>query len=73
MKPYISFFPNEDGRSLLHVAVSSSLIEVVEILSAANPSVVNSSDEEGWAPLHSAASSGNLRIVEILLDREMVC
>ncbi|KAL2233519.1 UNVERIFIED_CONTAM: hypothetical protein Sindi_1531900 [Sesamum indicum] len=60
---------NEDGRSLLHVAVSSSKREVVEILSAASPSVVNSSDEEGWAPLHSAASSGNVEIVEILLSR----
>ncbi|KAK6133752.1 hypothetical protein DH2020_032463 [Rehmannia glutinosa] len=60
---------NEDGRSLLHVAVSSSQPEVVEILSAASPSVVNSSDEEGWAPLHSAASSGNLNIMEILLNR----
>ncbi|GFP87318.1 26S proteasome non-ATPase regulatory subunit 10 [Phtheirospermum japonicum] len=60
---------NEDGRSLLHVAVSSSQTEVVEILSAAGSSVVNSSDEEGWAPLHSAASSGNLKILEILLNR----
>lgn len=41
---------------------------MVEILSAAGPSVVNSCDEEGWAPLHSAASSGNVRIVEILLN-----
>lgn len=41
---------------------------MVEILSAANPSVVNSCDEEGWAPLHSAASSGNIKIVEILLN-----
>lgn len=42
---------------------------MVEILSDAHASVVNSSDEEGWAPLHSAASSGNLKIVEILLNK----
>lgn len=41
----------------------------MEVLSTANPSIVNSSDEEGWAPLHSAASSGNLKIVEILLNK----
>lgn len=45
------------------------MYQVVEILSSASPSVVNSSDEEGWAPLHSAASSGNLELVEILLNR----
>ncbi|KAL8532443.1 hypothetical protein ACS0TY_008879 [Phlomoides rotata] len=60
---------NEDGRSLLHVAVSSSQTEVVELLSAACPLVVNGCDEEGWGPLHSAASSGNFKIVEILINR----
>ncbi|KAJ9549221.1 hypothetical protein OSB04_021764 [Centaurea solstitialis] len=62
---------NEDGRSLLHVAVSSARLEVVKILSAFDQSVsgINSADEEGWAPLHSAASSGNVEIVKILLDR----
>ncbi|URE35049.1 26S proteasome non-ATPase regulatory subunit [Musa troglodytarum] len=53
---------NEDGRSLLHV---------VDVISAADPSIngVNSKDEEGWAPIHSAASIGNAEIVEILLSR----
>ncbi|CAK9151109.1 unnamed protein product [Ilex paraguariensis] len=62
---------NEDDRSLLHVAVSFGQAQVVEILSAADPSVsgVNSTDEEGWSPLHSASSSGNLEIVEILVGR----
>uniref|UniRef100_A0A7N2R224 Uncharacterized protein n=1 Tax=Quercus lobata TaxID=97700 RepID=A0A7N2R224_QUELO len=62
---------NEDGRSLLHVAVSSSHPEVVKVLSAIDESasVINSADEEGWAPLHSAASIGNLEIVEVLLSR----
>lgn len=61
---------NEDGRSLLHVAVSSSRTEAVKILSAvADESVVNSSDEEGWAPIHSAASIGNLEIMEFLLSK----
>ncbi|XWS34163.1 hypothetical protein CRYUN_Cryun21dG0016600 [Craigia yunnanensis] len=61
---------NEDGRSLLHVAVSSARPEVVKILlAAADDSVVNSSDEEGWAPIHSAASIGNLEIMEILLSK----
>ncbi|XP_044492724.1 26S proteasome non-ATPase regulatory subunit 10-like [Mangifera indica] len=41
---------NEDGRSLLHVAVSSSHPEMMKILSNV--------DEEGWAPIHSAASIG---------------
>lgn len=41
---------------------------MVEVLSVATPSDVNSCDEEGWAPLHSAASSGNIKIVEILLN-----
>ncbi|KAF4368205.1 hypothetical protein F8388_022838 [Cannabis sativa] len=56
---------NEDGRSLLHIAASSSQVEVVKILSAVDEaaSVVNSADEEGWAPLHSAASIGNSEIV----------
>ncbi|KAK7849916.1 26s proteasome non-atpase regulatory subunit 10 [Quercus suber] len=58
---------NEDGRSLLHVAASSSHPEVVKVLSAIDESasVINSADEEGWAPLHSAASIGNLEIVEL--------
>ncbi|CAH1414200.1 unnamed protein product [Lactuca virosa] len=62
---------NEDGRSLLHVAVSSARTEVVKILAAFDHSIsgINSADEEGWAPLHSAASSGNVEIVKILLDR----
>ncbi|KAF7125023.1 hypothetical protein RHSIM_Rhsim12G0134100 [Rhododendron simsii] len=62
---------NEDRRSLLHVAASSSRSAVVKILSAADPSVsgINSPDEEGWVPLHSAASIGNVEIVEILLSR----
>ncbi|THG19101.1 hypothetical protein TEA_025864 [Camellia sinensis var. sinensis] len=52
---------NEDCRSLLHV---------VKILSAADPSVtgINNADEEGWAPFQFAASSGNVEIVEILLS-----
>ena len=47
------------------------MVQVVKILSAAEPSVsgVNSTDEEGWAPLHSAASSGSVEIVEMLLSR----
>ncbi|KAK8579586.1 hypothetical protein V6N12_069903 [Hibiscus sabdariffa] len=50
---------NEDGRSLLHVAVSSAHSEVVKVLSAAaDESVVNSTDEEGWGSIHSAASIG---------------
>ncbi|KAB1208231.1 26S proteasome non-ATPase regulatory subunit 10 [Morella rubra] len=55
---------NEDGRSLLHVAVSSARAEVVEILSAIDDcaSVINSADEEGWVPLHSAASIGHSEI-----------
>ncbi|KAG5522437.1 hypothetical protein RHGRI_034574 [Rhododendron griersonianum] len=62
---------NEDRRSLLHVAASSSRSAVVKILSAADPSVsgINSPDEEGWVPLHSVASIGNVEIVEILLSR----
>lgn len=62
---------NEDGRSLLHVAVSSSHPEVVKILAEADSSVkaVNSTDEEGWAPIHSASSIGNLDILQTLLAR----
>ncbi|KAK8647505.1 hypothetical protein V6N13_121240 [Hibiscus sabdariffa] len=61
---------NEDGRSLLHVAVSSARPEVVKVLSASvDESVVNSTDEEGWGPIHSAASIGNLEIMEILLSK----
>ncbi|KAG9152859.1 hypothetical protein Leryth_012477 [Lithospermum erythrorhizon] len=62
---------NQDHRSLLHVAVSSAKIKVVELLTAAEPSIsgINSGDEEGWVPLHSAASSGNAEIVKLLLDR----
>ncbi|KAF4396349.1 hypothetical protein G4B88_019149 [Cannabis sativa] len=64
---------NEDGRSLLHIAASSSQVEVVKILSAVDEaaSVVNSADEEGWAPLHSAASIGNSEIVDILLRADI--
>ncbi|CBI27255.3 unnamed protein product, partial [Vitis vinifera] len=62
---------NEDDRSLLHVATSLGHLEVVKMLSEADPSVsgINSVDEEGWAPLHSAASSGHTEIVEILISR----
>ncbi|XP_042409928.1 26S proteasome non-ATPase regulatory subunit 10-like [Zingiber officinale] len=62
---------NEDGRSLIHVAASAGRSQVVDVLSAGDPSAtgVNSKDEEGWAPIHSAASIGNAEIVEILLSR----
>ncbi|XP_031400492.1 26S proteasome non-ATPase regulatory subunit 10 [Punica granatum] len=61
---------NEDGRSLLHVAVSSGKSEVVNILCEADQSrsFINKKDEEGWAPLHSAASIGNPQILETLLN-----
>ncbi|XP_065860533.1 uncharacterized protein [Euphorbia lathyris] len=62
---------NEDARSLLHVAVSSSHLQVVKALLDVDESknVVNSKDEEGWAPLHSAASIGNQEVVDLLLTR----
>ncbi|XP_021807604.1 26S proteasome non-ATPase regulatory subunit 10 isoform X1 [Prunus avium] len=62
---------NDDARSVLHVAVSSSNSEVVKVLLAADESknVINSVDEDGWSPLHSAASIGNSGIVELLLSK----
>ncbi|KMT09011.1 hypothetical protein BVRB_6g137170 isoform B [Beta vulgaris subsp. vulgaris] len=62
---------NDDGRSLLHVAASSTHSEVVEILAEADSTkkVINSKDEEGWAPLHSASSIGHLDTVSTLLNK----
>ncbi|KAF9591774.1 hypothetical protein IFM89_007104 [Coptis chinensis] len=62
-------FRNEDGRSLLHVAVSLNQTEVVKVMASVDgvASVVNTTDEEGWAPIHSAASIGNDDILDILL------
>ncbi|KAG9439734.1 hypothetical protein H6P81_019899 [Aristolochia fimbriata] len=59
---------NEDGRSLLHVAVALGHTNVLSILSTVASACVNSVDEEGWAPLHSAASRGDVAAIEALLS-----
>ncbi|XP_068655023.1 uncharacterized protein [Aristolochia californica] len=59
---------NEDGRSLLHVAVAFGHAKVLHTLSTFASSCVNSADEDGWAPLHSAASRGDVASVEVLLS-----
>nr|CAN63831.1 hypothetical protein VITISV_009129 [Vitis vinifera] len=52
---------NEDDRSLLHVATSLGHLEVVKMLSEADPSI-------GCTPLHRAASTGNSAMCELLIE-----
>ena len=57
---------SEDGNTLLHVAVQTDSLEVIELLLSlgANPSIKNSRNE---TPAHTAARSGNLEILKYLV------
>ena len=58
---------SEDGNTLLHLAVQTDTLEVVELLLSlgANPSIKNSRNE---TPAHTAARSGNLEILKYLVE-----
>ncbi|KAH8739830.1 hypothetical protein FG386_002049 [Cryptosporidium ryanae] len=63
---------DDDGRTLLHNAVSKNKLFIVEIL-VNKGSKVNTSDENGWTPLHSSCSIGNYNISKILIDNGADC
>eukprot|EP00803_Ostreobium_quekettii_P011079 evm.model.scf_170.3 EVM.evm.TU.scf_170.3 scf_170:59658-67574(-) len=60
---------DEDGRSLLHAAVSAGRLGMVqELVARGARESVNRQDDEGWAPLHTAVSINNVPLVEYLLE-----
>lgn len=60
---------DDDGRTLLHNAVSGGNMELVQfLLSSGAVNDVNQADEAGWTPLHTASSSGNTPAVAKLLE-----
>lgn len=59
---------DDDGRSLLHHAISNSKDITFELL---NQRVnLYHKDDAGWTCLHLAASNGQFAIVELLLDHD---
>ena len=57
---------DEQGRSLLHNAISYNNIELVKWLLTKGADV-NSRDEQGYSPLHDAMT-GNVEIVKLLIE-----
>ena len=56
------------SRSPLHCAVSSKCSDVVELVLANKPALINKADATGKTPLHTAASYGSAEIVRFLLN-----
>ena len=56
------------SRSPLHCAVSSQCSDVVELILANEPALINKADATGKTPLHTAASYGSAEIVRCLLN-----
>ena len=58
---------HRDGNTLLHVAVQSDSLEVIDLLLTygANPSIQNLKNE---TPAHTAARTGNLPILKYLIE-----
>ena len=58
---------SEDGNTLLHLAVQSDSLDVVDLLLnlGANPSIKNLKNE---TPAHTAARAGNLQILKFLVE-----
>ena len=58
---------DEDGNTLLHLAVKSESLEIVDLLLTlgANPSIKNARSE---TPAHAAARVGNLEILKYLVE-----
>ena len=55
------------SRSPLHCAVSSQCLDVVELILANEPALINKADATGKTPLHTAASYGSAEVVRCLL------
>ena len=59
-----------DRRSLLHVAVGSNRLAVIEILCDAGGNIhLHSQDESGLTPLHMAVDNGHVTIAEYFLNK----
>ena len=58
---------DDDGNTLLHLAVKAESLEIVDLLLTlgANPSIKNSRSE---TPAHVAARAGNLEILKFLVE-----
>ena len=58
---------SEDGNTLLHLAVQSDSLDIVDLLLnlGANPSIKNLKNE---TPAHTAARAGNLQILKFLVE-----
>ena len=63
----LNVFTNK-SRSPLHYAVISQCSDVVELILANKPALINKADATGKTPLHTAASYGSAEIVECLLN-----
>lgn len=55
------------GQTILHIATSKNLWEIVEYILSNKIIDVDEIDQDGWTPLHIAASKGHIESTEILL------
>lgn len=60
---------DSDGQTLLHLAISRSRPDLVQLLLEFNPDIEAPSRFSGSTPLEAAAASGEALIVELLLAR----
>jgi ankyrin repeat protein len=62
------YFKDQDGSTLLHLAVFNDHIDIVKYLVSQGVDV-NAQDSEGDTPLHLAASSGYLEVAKYLVSK----
>ncbi|KAF2346625.1 Ankyrin repeat-containing domain [Trinorchestia longiramus] len=60
---------NEEGATLLHVAIANNFNDVVELL-LNNGASVDTQDIEGWKPVHAAAFFSNNDALEMLVMKK---
>lgn len=58
---------SNNGRSTLHIAAFNGHEEIIDLLSTADPGLVNARDSSGATPLHEAVKGGNLNILKRLI------
>ncbi|KAI4504077.1 hypothetical protein M0802_000548 [Mischocyttarus mexicanus] len=58
---------SNNGRSTFHIAAFNGHEKIIDLLSTADPGLVNARDSSGATPLHEAVKSGNLNLLKCLI------